>query len=339
MSFLTALAYAAGGFGKGRQQAYQNRLAQQQQQQQANYENRQLGIEEQNADLNRQVTAQQLEDYKRTNAQAVANRAFESRLQLPAKWGLMSPDQRTAYLLVRQNAAARAGDTDIVNETQKQLDQIYGLTKVGLQAQSRAALEQAIMAGEMQRAILGADTRIQTTGMNNSTSRANNQNTVSGAMGRTVYTQGAENSRLGTRLADADKRQQRSIAAADARAAASVQERYVADADRDVAKMYHDNAISTRDGKPLPFPVVTQFETSYGAALGAVTKDPTKLSAVLSKIQASEPIVGPTLVNYAVQHLRQAAAEAQAARIPANAHLVPPISPPVTLPPPALPQQ
>src|SRR5579872_4444732 len=47
MSFLTALGYAAGGFGQGRNAAQNYRLAQQQQQQTASYENQQLTMEQQ----------------------------------------------------------------------------------------------------------------------------------------------------------------------------------------------------------------------------------------------------------------------------------------------------
>src|SRR5215469_4303223 len=104
MSFLTAVLDAAGGYGAGRQQRFQN----EQQQQQLDLQKQQESDAQANSALQRQVLEGQLADAQTQRQHEASNQAFEAKLQLPANWTKMNPDQQTAYLYVRQNAAYKA---------------------------------------------------------------------------------------------------------------------------------------------------------------------------------------------------------------------------------------
>lgn len=117
MSFFTALLNYSGARNQARnaasQQAYENEL-----------QSRELGIEQQNANTQNELSQLQADQYRQALQQATANRQFESGLQLPKGWAQMQPDQRIAYLTNRYNAAQKAGDQDIAKST---LDEMNSL--------------------------------------------------------------------------------------------------------------------------------------------------------------------------------------------------------------------
>jgi hypothetical protein len=119
---------AAVGFAAQYLNARQQRELEQRQmaleQQEAARQNAMLAIEMQRAKADEAESAARIKNYEMENAQNAADRAFESGLQLPKNWGSMTPQQQVAYLQVRQNAARKAGDKDVVNETQSQINSI-----------------------------------------------------------------------------------------------------------------------------------------------------------------------------------------------------------------------
>lgn len=67
---------------------------------------------------------QRSQQAQRDADQQAANRKFETGLQYPKNWGRMSDQDKISYLQVRQNAAQRAGDSDLVTQTQNEINNI-----------------------------------------------------------------------------------------------------------------------------------------------------------------------------------------------------------------------
>lgn len=106
MSFVTAALTAYGGYGRGKQQKFEDTL-----------EQRRLADTEKDDTQNRELTQQQILAAQTANTQSTTNRTFESGLKYPPNWDKMSPSDKYNYLTVRYNAAQHAGDTQAVGDT------------------------------------------------------------------------------------------------------------------------------------------------------------------------------------------------------------------------------
>lgn len=185
MAFMTSLGNLAGGFAEGQQRAYQNAL-----------QNKQLDLEQQQSDEQAKLEAAQLAQIDRQNQQQQSNRQFESGLQLPKNWSTMQPDQRIAYLTQRYDAAQRAGDDTVAQQTLAEMNSLelgaerlananytnkgrlplaqaqaqwWGQrhSEVMAQLQAKFKLANAAQQAAMARAELSARTRLQASSMSN----------------------------------------------------------------------------------------------------------------------------------------------------------------------------
>ena len=166
---------------------------------------------------------------------------------------------------------------------------------------------------------------ITRTGMNNQTSLATNENTVSGANLRNQNTVGQSNiNNLRTTQTSATNN------------ATRVAQQYTAQASNDLRQMHTQNADAVREGKPTPYPNLDTFDAGLSYAIGEVAKDPRKLPEMLKNIDANASKYNPQMLIYAKRQLQDAARDAaQPAKVP----IVPiggyvPTAPPIQPPPP-----
>jgi hypothetical protein len=68
------------------------------------------------------LTQAQIDAAQGDSEQAARDRTLESGLKLPKGWSKMTPDQKISYLQVRMNLAQAAGDKDLVDQTQAQIN-------------------------------------------------------------------------------------------------------------------------------------------------------------------------------------------------------------------------
>jgi len=139
-----ALGAALAGAATGVAQRNQNRQKRAEEQSQDAEYRREFDVDE---DLRRQQLAAEnaaraaaagrtTADTSAANAQDAANKAFRSKLQLPAGWARMPDSDKISYLQKRQNAALQAGDSETATATQHEMDGIA----LGTQRESTATL-------------------------------------------------------------------------------------------------------------------------------------------------------------------------------------------------------
>lgn len=306
MSFATALLDLAGGYGRGKQQQFQNQQAEQQNQAtQEELAMRQQEDAEQRAvdEQQRQLIAGQIQDQETARQHLKSNQAFEAKLKLPPGFDNMTPDQQTAYLRVRQNAAYAAGDYEFAQEVQKQIDGLAGLTKAGIAAQ--AAKDREAMLSQMWAARNAANITIgqghDTTQQIDTAQR--DATTLAGDQIRGDYQ---------TKIA--------AIRSTGTKTATDVGSKYLG---TEIGKMTAANSTALAKKLPQPYPQLNWYSAAANQAIAIVAQHPEQLQQQIEFIQAApekgDKSMTPDMKAAVIDAISQTAAQATAQQKQAEA--------------------
>jgi hypothetical protein len=332
VSFFTALLDAAGSYGQGRQQRLQN-----QQYQQTLDQNQQYRQAEE-ARQDSQLAIQQAAEARAADA-AQRNKGIDPATGkpfllppalsqvAPGNKGKAATDAQTlAHLYAYANWLTQNGQTDLAASTLDRAKAMEADIRASNALTMRQNLDLYNQGQESQRTADEISAGITRTGMNNDTSLRTNANTVSGADERNIRT--------------TDTSTQNNIRTT-ATSLANTQQHIVAETQRTAAtemgKYANANAISTRAGKPLPYPNLDAFNKNLGTNIATVAKDPSKLNSIIQGLYAHAADYNPAWIKAAVDALTNAAE--QGAKAQQQTAVPVPTGGPSNLQAPALPQQ